>query len=302
MAFRIKPHKPLTRDIRRVALERLQKAQTALLLPAEERVRGIHQARKRIKETRALLRLVRKPLGKHYKRENRRLRDINRRLSDMRDAGALVEAWDALTGWAPELFAVQDKQAVRKQLVLRSQDGGHTVEESHRLLSEALAELAEAQERVTAWPLQGNGFSLLRQGLARSFDDGRTALAAAEQSATDERLHDWRKQVKDHWYHTLLFRAAWPEAFKARARLLRELSELLGQDQDLALLQDLLATEPSWFGNDSQRTDILAAAGQRREWLQKHAFRLGRRIYAEGAAPLCKRWSRYWDIARVELR
>ncbi|MBL4610865.1 MAG: CHAD domain-containing protein [Pseudomonadaceae bacterium] len=300
MAFRIKPHKSATKEVRRIALERLLKAQQALLLPSQERARGIHQARKRIKEARALVRLVRTPMGKHYRQENRRLRDINRRLSAMRDAGALVETWDALAGLAPEQFATAQRQAVRKKLVLRSQDGGLTVEESHRLLGEALVELAEAEETVGSWPLQGKGFSLLRRGLARSFDDGRSALAAAEQAATDERLHDWRKQVKDHWYHTLLLRAVWPEAFKARARLLKELSELLGQDQDLALLQDLLKAEPGLFGTAGQRTELTSVVEQRRGWLQQRAFSLGKRIYAEGASPLCERWSLYWRIARRE--
>lgn len=302
MAYRIKPHKSATREIRRVACERLEKAQEALLCPPEERTEGIHQARKRIKELRALVRLVREPLGERYQQENRRFRNINRRLSAVRDAGALVEAWDELAGVMPEHFNTEGTQAVRKRLALRAQDGGQTVGELHGILGEALGDLAAAEAEVTDWPLAGKGFALYRGGLRRSFSGGRKALAAAFELASDERLHDWRKQVKDHWYHTLLLRALWPDAFDLRANRLKQLSELLGQDQDLGMLQRLLKQEPVLFGGKSQQEQIMALTGERRAWLQKKAFSLGRRMYAEPAATLTKRWERYWDIARTELR
>lgn len=302
MAFQIKPHKSAAKEIRRIALERLQKAQKALLLPVEDRAQGIHQARKRIKEVRALLRLARGPLGKHYRKENRRLRDINRTLSAMRDAGALIEVWDAMARQTPERFSAPEKQAVRKQLVLRGRDGGTTVEESHNLLREALDELAEAEETVASWPLEDKGFALLGPGLRRSFDSGRSALAAVAQAPTDERLHDWRKQVKDHWYHTRVLSAVWPVAFKDRAKLLKELSELLGQDQDLALLLAFMDQEPGLFGSSDQRMELIALADERRAWLQASASSRGKRLYAEAGAPLSKRWARYWKIAKQELR
>lgn len=302
MAYRIKPHKSATREILRVACERLEKAQKALLLPPEDRAKGIHQARKRIKEVRALVRLVREPLGEQYQPENRRFRDINRRLSAVRDAGALVESWDVLAGLMPEHFNTEGTQAVRKRLVLRAQDGGQTVGELHGILGEALGDLAAAQEAVSDWPLAGKGFALYRGGLRRSFSGGRKALAAAFELASDERLHDWRKQVKDHWYHTLLLRALWPDAFEVRANMLKQLSELLGQDQDLGMLQRLMEQEPVLFGSENQQEEIRARTGERRAWLQREAFLLGRRLYAEPAAAMAKRWERYWNIARTELR
>ena len=57
----------------------------------------MHGARKDLKKTRALLRLVRPALpGKVYRRENRELRDIARALSSTRDADVLVAVVDGL--------------------------------------------------------------------------------------------------------------------------------------------------------------------------------------------------------------
>src|SRR6266852_835892 len=57
----------------------------------------IHDIRKRLKHCRALLRLLRKSLGKDaYRRENARLRDAARPLMPVRDAAVLVQALDGL--------------------------------------------------------------------------------------------------------------------------------------------------------------------------------------------------------------
>lgn len=298
MAYRIKPHKSAAKQVRRTALERLGKAREALSLPPEHHALGIHEARKRLKEVRALLRLVREPLGDTFAQENRRLRDINRKLSAMRDASALVESWDALAQVEPALFAKRPIQSVRKRLVMRVEGGGKTVAEVHQVLNEVLADVAAAEEAVHVWPLPGKGFALVAGGLQRTSADGRKALAAAASSATDAHLHDWRKRVKDHWYHTRLLRRAWPAAFKVRTAMLKDLSELLGQDHDLSMLQELLDSEPALFGAARQRQQLIEIVGQRRSYLQREAFRQGRLLYAESPKALRKRWQRYWALAR----
>lgn len=300
MAYRIKPHKSASKQVRRVALERLNKARKALMLPPEDRAHGIHQARKRLKEVRALVRLVREPLGDTFKEENQRFRDINRKLSAMRDAGALIEIWDVLVEAEPERFATQEKREVRKRLVIRGQDGGHTVEESHQILSEVIGDLTQAEEAIKAWPVKGKTFALFSSGLKRTTADGRKTLEVACGSVSDDRLHDWRKRVKDHWYHTRLLKSAWPAALNARTKMLKDLADQLGQDHDLSMLQTMLQEEPTLFGSAEQREELLAIAGKRRDCLQHSAFKLGQRLYAESPAALRKRWGRYWQLARAE--
>lgn len=306
MGFKIKPHKSAAREVRRAALERLGKAREALLLAPEQHATGIHEARKRIKEVRALLRLVRTPLGDAFAWENRRFRDINRKLSAMRDAGALLETWDLLASQDPELFARRSMRNVRMRLDALGQggvkNGGVTLEEAHRVLNEVLADVVMAEETVRAWRLPGKKFALVSSGLQRTFADGREALAVAASTATDDHLHDWRKRVKDHWYHTRLLSMAWPAAFKVRAAMLKDLSELLGQDHDLSMLQALLEQSPAVFGAAAQRLELGELVTDRRDYLQQQAFRLGRRLYAESPGALRKRWQRCWALASAEKR
>ena len=75
MSYHLRPDRKASKEVVRVISKRLGKAREALTAPKGERARGVHQARKRFKEMRAVLRLVRTPLGKEFAPENHRLRD-----------------------------------------------------------------------------------------------------------------------------------------------------------------------------------------------------------------------------------
>jgi hypothetical protein len=84
--------------VRRIADEQLGKAVAAL--GGEALHEGVHDARKRVKKLRGLLRLVR-PGFKGYAEENRTLRDAARTLSGLRDHAAMIETLDRLAARYP---------------------------------------------------------------------------------------------------------------------------------------------------------------------------------------------------------
>src|SRR5260221_9375162 len=98
MAFQLKADESVAKGLRRIARDQIDKALEALEQshgPTHEEV--IHDARKRFKKVRALLRLARPGLSKKfYDRENARFRDSGRPLSEVRDAKVLVEALDSV--------------------------------------------------------------------------------------------------------------------------------------------------------------------------------------------------------------
>src|SRR3954454_16302944 len=82
--------------VERVRREQLAAAAESLR-DGEDPIEAIHDARKRIKKTRALLRLARPGLKKaEYRRRNRALRDTGRGMSANRDADVLVETVERL--------------------------------------------------------------------------------------------------------------------------------------------------------------------------------------------------------------
>ncbi len=290
MSFRIKPDCSSPDEIRRLAGRRLEKAIAALQDGSAE---GIHDARKRLKETRALLRLVRQSLGKgRFKALNATLRDSARQLSAQRDASALVECWDALIAHCPARFADPAFSAVRQRLVERTGN-----EPTDTPLAPVIDTLRQVSDGIACWPLRRQGFALWAKGLQRSYQDGCHALRAVRRQPSDEALHEWRKRAKDHWYQTRLLEHAWPALFKARKRELKRLADYLGDDHDLALLQTLLAEQPALVDDDDTRAALAEAIATRRAVLQAQALTLGARVYAEAPKALVSRWRAYWKVA-----
>src|SRR5680860_719066 len=121
MPFRLDPGAPIPDEVRRLAAEELERAVAALEDP--ERLglaASVHDARKRCKKVRGLLRLVRPGLGKEYRRADRRVRDAAGAISPLRDAHATLGTFDGLVAAvhgddepAPGLAIVRARLAAR---------------------------------------------------------------------------------------------------------------------------------------------------------------------------------------------
>jgi CHAD domain-containing protein len=69
-----------------------------------------------------------------------------------------------------------------------------------------------------------------------------------------ENFHEWRKRVKDLSYHLQMLNPIWPEQICAAASELKELSDYLGDDHDLVLLEQAIAakTKQEGFENEAE--------------------------------------------------
>ncbi|EWC42740.1 CHAD domain-containing protein [Stutzerimonas stutzeri] len=300
MAYRIRPARNASKEVRKAALQRIDKAIQSLGVEPAERAQGVHEARKRFKELRALLRLLREPLGTRFTLDNRRLRDMGRRLAESRDAAAMLESWDALARTDQALFGSESLQQVRGRLQQRAAPDGEVHAGFEAEIVQVLDELRTLTQDLQQWKLPGKGFGLLAGGLRRTYTDGVRDLARAQEDGSDELLHEWRKRVKDHWYHCLLLSPCWPDALESRAEQLKQVADALGDDHDLAMMLQLMQREPDMFGALQIREGLQRCIEQRRGQLQQRALRHGRRLYAESPKALVARIEAYWRIARAE--
>jgi CHAD domain-containing protein len=121
-------------------------------------------------------------------------------------------------------------------------------------------------------------------------------MGKAFDQPSDERFHEWRKRVKDHWYHMRLLSKVWPKVTAARIDELSRLSDLLGDDHDLGVLIDTLERESNDLEGDTQ---TLACLAQRRQGeLRSEARLLGARLYAPEPDCLADELRDYWRIWR----
>ena len=248
----------LAASVKHVAGDQLGAAADGLQDP-DDPVEAVHDARKRLKKTRALLRLARPAMrADAFQARNRELRDQGRALSGARDADAMVETVDALAQHNTRRVKRAHFMAVRGSFVA----GAAGALPEHRV--PALA------RGVSRWPLGDISAGTLVDALTTTYKRGRKAAA---KPATDENLHEWRKRVKDLWYQARLL------SIKKLARDAKALSKLLGDDHDLVVLSaELPASDP-----------LQPLISERRAELQKQARKLGARVYEDSPKAFRKR-------------
>jgi CHAD domain-containing protein len=290
-AYRLEEGEPLSKVLAGIARGRIDHALDELRGQTDSTPEeAVHGARKDMKKLRALLRLVRGELGEQrFARENACFRDAARELAGARDADVMVETLGSL-----ELPAGLGWELRKVIQASRERDGAGADREA--ATRDAIAILKEARKRVGDWPLEDDSFEALAGGLRRTYRRGRRDFKAARAEPSVEALHEWRKRVKDLWYHQTLLRRLWPPVMTAVGDEAHELSDRLGDDHDLAVLAD-------WFKEHTEPDpDLQAAIDRRRAELQRDAFALGARLYADKPSAYVRRLERLWDAAQARVR
>ncbi len=293
MPYRFKRKETVSEGLRRIVVEQSTKAAAELSGDNPDIHDGIHNARKSFKKIRSLLRLVKKDLGKsRYKRENKWFRHAKNRLSSVRDAEAMIETFDALAERFSSIGECSSLNSLRGALEERRRRIADEAVDLEQMASATAESLLEVEDRTRAWRLAHDGFAAIRPGLERSYGAGRKAMDKAYRKPTDERFHEWRKRVKDHWYHCRLLRSIWPEQMSARIDELKRLSDLLGDDHDLAVLRQVLEEEGG--GLDGDTGTITCLAERRQGELRSEARGLGERLYEKAPDCLADEFAGYW--------
>jgi CHAD domain-containing protein len=299
MAFRLKPDESVNKGIKRLARREVDRALGELKLPRASRDDTIHDARKRFKKVRALLRLVRDDLGeKVYQRENTFFRDAARPLTEVRDARVLIESLDKLTDHFAEQVSMDAFAAVRKGLQAHRREVRQRVLQDEDSVTTVTATVDAARDRIRDWKMNGKGWSALQSGLKQVYKQGRRAFAAAVDDPTVETLHEWRKQAKYLWHLLQVLEAAWPAILAELANQTHELTQMLGDDHDLAVLREQVTADPDKFVGDSTLETLLALIDRRRDELQQAALPLGRRLYSDRPSAFTDRIQSYWSAWR----
>ncbi len=299
MAYVLDPASRLSRNVRRVARDRLDDAIDTLDrlggLQDESIEKSVHDVRKRCKEVRALARLVRSPLAHEFDRFNVIVRDAADAMAPIRDAQAVLATLDDLRSvraLEPELERVRNIQAAAADAAT------HDLHSGDERIERARAMLVDARKRVKRWQLP-DSFDAIGPDLERNYRRGRRALRDAVDRPTDESVHEWRKSVKTLWYQMRLLEPAAPSTLTPVIETLDHLAEALGDDHDLAVLVERLACDPHRYGGGLQAIKAIEIARAQQELLRLPAFRLGATIYAEKPKAFVARLETYWNTTVV---
>lgn len=288
MGYRLEADESVPKGLRRIVREEIDSAEEYLGGnkdggPDE----AIHETRKSIKKIRAVLRLVQDELGGTYAKENDGLRVIAADLSEIRDAAAIIETFD-------ELPDAKNFAPVRQRLIERKKQMD-AAKDRDAVMKQAALALRRLGKRARTWPLKTTGFEAIAPGLEGRYRRGRRAMEVAGERQTPECFHEWRKRVKDHWYHTRLIESLWTEEMQAREKSLKELETWLGDDHNLVVLRDLISAEPAAFGEAAMVDALLDLIDDREKELRRNSLSLGARLYDEKPKTFRRRVGHLWQ-------
>ena len=276
------PHRRLAESVRHLILREMD---DMCYPPRPDH--AVHDLRVSGKRIRAWLKILRDALGREvYRRESNTIRDLGRLFSGRRDSHVLVETFEAFEKSGADAFTSDDALAIRRRL------------EADVRAAELAVPLPEAlsQVRDILFPARRRFETLRikdvhpRTAFRRIWKTARKAYRHALKTRDTEALHEWRKTAKSLRYQLDALHDIWPRRIERLTKALKVQADLLGQDHDLAALEDKL-------DDDARRKAIVA----KRAALQAEVLDDARRVYRlkpkKLACALDKRWKRWRKIS-----
>ena len=310
MKYRFKIQEKFEAGARRIAAEQLSLAERHLVRANHADTMGVpvHEARKSLKRVRALLRLLRPCLAKNiYQRENAALRDIGRELSGPRDRQVMIDTLaklrsTALAGVGRAGSGERGRHAfgnnflgTLSEALVRQLAAVETAKS--RALATPLDQLKTARHRWRQLQLREHGFSVVGLGLEQAYAHGRQTMTGIYLDASDEAFHELRKHVQFHWRHLLLLERAWPEALTARAKLAKDLSQILGDDHDMSMLAAFVSEHRESFGPGGEADGFIEFCRVEQRDLRRHVEPRALLLFAEEPEDFRQRIRAYWAAA-----
>lgn len=296
--YRLNDGEPLAAGLKRIAREEVASVVAGLRDPADIH-EGVHNARKRLKRMRAVLRLVRDDIGAdRFEAENVFLRDCGRELAELRDTKVAIETLDTLMerigpDLEPDAFA-----SIRGRLVERFEDTAHrhlVVERRHERVAAALEGSAG---RIELWPIGTDRFGTIGPGIRRVYRRGRKRRDQAYADPSFERFHEWRKRVKYLWNQVHVLEVTVPRMLTPLAEHLERIADLVGDSTDLAELALWLHNDDTVIADARSRELLLDLIGARRSALRAIARPLADEVWAEAPDDFVDRLAGYWTAWR----
>ena len=275
MAFVLRRNRPIRRELERLVGRQLERASADVRdEPKDEQV---HDARKRIKRTRAILRLVREAAkDRRLDEADRRLQRAGRSLSPLRDAGVIAHTFDQLFRRHRDQLSEHTAALIRRRL--------HELESCAESQARRARVVARSAERLAHVRRRWRFPSLDPEDLAKllhtAYRRARKAMRRAADTRAASDVHRWRRRAKTLRYQVQLFADLSPKTRK-RVGDLKRLDTALGDEHNLQVLSCALADEAALGHLRSGVGEVQRLAASDQQQLRSDAFALGGGLFRE---------------------
>jgi CHAD domain-containing protein len=255
----------------------LERVARDLNAPNGTEPKKVHAIRKSLKRARALLRLARPALREEvYARTNRRLRDIGRSVSPLRDARASVDILASVRERIGKKSAARELAPLAKNLRMTLTQR-QARSEHRRVAKRAARALVPVIRQLRLLFGQLSTATVADKGLRRIYRRGRRALDVARAKRSPLSLHELRKQAK--YLHNAIDGEGIPVRHPRDAKKFNILADWLGEYHDLDVLLSIAAHDKIAL-KDNARESLVTAIKRREDKLQRRSLRLAERLFA----------------------
>jgi CHAD domain-containing protein len=292
MSYRLRSDESVADGLRRLATKQVLSARDELRKTSPPHDEAIHEARKSVKKVRAIADLVAADDGRGLAGCLKRIRKVNRTLSRLRDADAMLEILAKLRKMHPQTFDEHTFARMRRRLTASKQTMMKTAEEggAWKKIDRALRRLRRDARR---WQPTHRRFGAIAAGIRQSYRRGRKALARAKERQDAADFHEWRKQMKSLWYHLRLI--AWcHRGIGADVRVLHQAETWLGDDHNAVVLCEELSKGAPLC--DLER--LRRAANQYQCDLRQKTIAKASRIYSRTPRRFVRHLEAAWDARK----
>ena len=297
MSFQLRPDESITHGLRRLARKQLEVARGELGRTRPLRDEPVHEARKCVKKVRAILQLIDDD-GRGVQRSEKRLRSINRILSDLRDADVMMETLAGLRVRHPHVLNERAFARARRRLSVRKRDAARAVGRANTWKA-VDRKLRTVRRDAKGWHPDHHGVGVLMRGLRSAHRRGRDAMKQAEQKPRAENFHAWRKEIKALWYAMRLVERSDPSV-RRDIRALNRAETLLGDDHNLVVLCEELSSDIT-VCRDPVDVDRLRLAADRDQChLREQAINRVRYMFRRRSGAFARDVARAWKKWRDE--
>lgn len=239
---------------------------------------AIHEVRRRGKQVRALLRLIRPAIRDDFKAIDRSYRDAGRLLAPARDARIVVETFDELFPADDRSVSSETHQAIRSSLEAAAvKEAAIVFEVDGGLTFDATQLLRRGRERASGLRIPQQASSIA-DGTTRTYAQGKGAFDRLTTEPSPTAFHTWRIRVKQRRHQIAYLADFAPSDLSDVHERLYELSDLLGAAHDLVVLGPYLQAAAREVPVKEMRR-MLATTDHRRTDLESQASQMGAALF-----------------------
>jgi CHAD domain-containing protein len=238
VAFRLRPGKRISRELKQIVRAELERAEDRLRQQRGDE--DVHESRKSVKKVEALAQLLDQLGSAPPRKDLERLRGARRTLSRLRDCGVVIDTFDGLCS-RPATRRIQKHTitTIRTYFERRKADTVRRAKAGAGSLARAGKALQKVRRAARRWPSPPIEPQDLPGIVGGSYRASRKAMTRAAREGRAPDFHEWRKRVKVLWYQLRLAERFVP-GLGVQVKEFGRLESALGNEHNLIVFRTKL--------------------------------------------------------------